>query len=413
MDRYPSTLNEAKSHEYSYWKNKPVKHINDPNNKKGQYENLKKRSLYSSVEPIDVKMLDWTSVNLSDDSELNEVTCFINEHYVTDQQEKFTLHYEPQFIKWALGSDGELLTLKYGSNILGTVGFTIRNMTVENHTGTFGEVNFLCVHPKYRSINKKKSTKKTQHIVHVLIDEAIRRIVNKGTVKGIFTTEKYIPTPTATIRFFHRPLNYRKLFKHKFTILPGDVDSIHTRFAESIEPQEYYKVAKEDNINEIFDLYNEYAIKYNISVKYSKDELKHYLFSPFTKTYVMESKGEIVDFVSYYVLSQSVKGSDEKIKGAYLFLYSCNKEDIQLLASNVIRLITRDTDCDVFNVTDVMNNSDFLLSNKKYADEESDQEDYEKSYDHKFIKGSGKLNLNFFNFGTSRMHSGQICWTSF
>lgn len=414
MNRYPSTLDEAKNHEYSYWVNKPVKQMDDPNTKKGQFENLKKRSLYSSNEPIDVKMLDWKSVDLSSDEEMCEATDFINDHYVIDAKEKFSLYYEANFIKWALGPTGELLTLKYGSHILGTVGFTIRNMTVESHTGTFGEVNFLCVHPKYRTVNVKKSNQSNKQLVHVLIDEAIRRIVNKGTTKGIFTTEKYIPTPTAAIRFFHRPLNYKKLFKHKFTILSGDVESVHTRFTETVEPQDYYKEATKEHLQNILELYNEYVIKYNVSIKYSKDELEHYLFSPYTKTYIMKNKaGDVVDFVSYYLLSQSVVGTTEKINGAYLFLYSCNKEDIQLMASNIIRLIIRDTDCDVFNVTDVMNNSDFLLSNKKYADEESDQEDYEKSYDNKFIKGSGKLNLNFFNFGTARMHSGQICWTSF
>jgi glycylpeptide N-tetradecanoyltransferase len=414
MNRYPSTFNEAKNHEYSYWVNKPVKQMNDPNTKKGQFENINKRLLYSSHEPIDVKMLDWKSVDLNNNEELNEVTNFINNNYVVDDKEKFSLFYEAHFIKWALGLTGELLVLKYGSHIIGTVGFTIRNMIVESHTGTFGEVNFLCVHPKYRTINVKKENKSTKQLVHVLIDESVRRIVNKGTTKGIFTTEKYIPTPSAAIRFYHRPLNYKKLFKYKFTILSGDIESVHARFSEKVEPQDYYKEATKEHLKDILVLYNEYTIKYNISIKYSEEELEHYLFSPHTKTYIMKSKnGDIVDFVSYYLLSQSVLGTTEKIKGAYLFLYSCNKEEIQLLASNVIRLVVRDTDCDVFNATDVMNNSDFLLSTTKFADEESDQEDYEKSYDHKFIKGSGKLNLNFFNFGTSRMQSGQICWTSF
>jgi glycylpeptide N-tetradecanoyltransferase len=418
MSNYPTTHRESKNHKYNYWKNKPVIRT-DNMNKRGQIEDITKRKLYTSPDPINLNMLEWHTVDFNNNEDVEPVIDFINSNYVTNTRNKFRLYYTSESVKWALG-DGSLVVIKLGSNIVGTVGYTIRDMVVEQFTEKFGEVNFLCVHKKYRSSyknknvnNKKKSNKKKQYLVHVLIDDAIRRIYNEGGRQGLFTTTKYIPTPTTTFRYFHRPLNYRKLHEHGHTILEGDVDSIHRRFTDKTEPMDYYHVAEKEHLKTILSLYNEYMKKFNVYVKYSLKELEHYLFNDYTRTYVMKDKtGKIVDFVSYYITYQSITGSDEKIKNANLFLYSCIKEDIQILAPNVIRLILRDTDCDVFTVTDSTDNSDFLLSNKIYPDEDSDCEDVQKAYDHKFFKGTGKSYLNFFNFGTSRMHSGQVCWTS-
>jgi glycylpeptide N-tetradecanoyltransferase len=377
-------------------------------------ENLNKRSLYTSDKPINVASLEWKTVDFNDKDELESTTSFINEHYVDDESERFTLKYTPEFIKWSLAPNvtrAELLVLKYNDKILGTVAYTVKHMKVGNTDKDFGEVTFLCVHPKYRTAQQPKNKK--QQMVHLLIDEAIRRIVKGGATLGVFTTSKYIPTPSAAIRYFHRPLNYRKLFKHQFTILDGDTDKIHERFVDHVAPYDYYHNASVEDMDKIFDLYNEYNKRHNLYVQYTKEQLQHYLFNDHVKVYVMKNKeGEVIDFVSYYLLSQSVKDSDDVIDGAYLFLYTVLREDINLLGSNLIRLVSRDTKCDVLTVTDVMQNSDFLLANKKHPDEDSDQEDYEKTYDFKFIKGSGKLYLNFFNWACPPLYPHQISWIS-
>ena len=132
-----------------------------------------------------------------------------------------------------------------------------------------------------------------------------------------------------------------------------------------MKPSSYYFKANKEDINKIYELYNQFMKKFNLFVKYSEEELQKLLFNPIVKCYVMKNKNnEIVDFVSFYQQNQLVCGTDKKIKNSDLFLYSCLTEDITLLISNTIRLVKRDTDSDLFNVSDVMMNSEFLLSIK-------------------------------------------------
>ena len=121
----------------------------------------------------------------------------------------------------------------------------------------------------------------------------------------------------------------------------------------------------------------------------------------------------VVDFVSYFIKEQEIIGTNEDIKITQLFLYSCNKEDVNVMISNTIRLAIKDVNPDVFYATDICKNSEFLLANKFMPDEESDQEDYDRSYDHKFMKSSEKMYTNFFNFTTPQIHTSQIFFVSF
>lgn len=425
MSTYPTTYSEAEKHRYTYWKGKPCRKLFGGSNKLGiiePIEMIKKRRVYSTSEPIDLSPLQWRPVDMTNDEELTQVVNFINANYVSDRSAQFKLHYTNDMVRWALGLDSELVTIRYGEHIIGTVGVSIKDMTVEDFKGRVGEVNFLCVHPKYRAETveaskpkpknnkKKRKNRRKQYLVHALIDEGIKRIIKRDGVAGVFTTSKYVPTPSATIRYFQRPLNYEKLFNHKYSILSGDTKSLHKRFMEKVEPMDYYHRATIEDVPSMLKLYYEYMEKFNVYINYTQEEFAHYLFNPCVNTYVMKKNGVVVDFVSYYNLQQSIKDSDELINGAYLFLYTCTTEDVNIMASNIIRLASRDSSPDVFTATDVMDNSEFLLSNKIYPDEESGEEDYEKSYDHKFLKGTGKLHLNMFNISTSRMYSSQVCW---
>jgi len=403
---------EAQNHKYEYWSKKPVKQLNHISNKIGYIDrNVEHKKPYINDAPIKLEMLEWKNVDIHNIDELTNVTNFINQHYTVDSAVKFRLHYDPDFIKWVLQPfEHELLTLNYKNHIVGTVSYSLKQMVIENTITRTGEVNFLCIHPKYRKDNKK--TPSAQYMVHSIIDEISRRISKKGCTIGVFTTSKYVPTPTSVIRTFHRPLNYRKLFANKFTLIPGDTDSIHRRFMDTLKPLDAYQPATKNDIPKILKLYYEFTDFCNIYVAYTEAELEQMLFGPYVKTYVIMGQSGVVDFVSYFLKEQNVLDTGEIIKSAQLFLYSCNKEDVNVMVANTIRLAVRDANPDVFNATDICRNPEFLLSNKFMPDDESDQEDYDKTYDHKFIKGTGKMYLNFFNFSTPQMHSSQIFWVS-
>jgi hypothetical protein len=131
----------------------------------------------------------------------------------------------------------------------------------------------------------------------------------------------------------------------------------------------------------------------------------------FMKTYVYIEKDTVVDFGSFYSLPYNIKDSAEKIKACYLFLYSTN---VLSADTNINNLLTcaRDLKFDVFNATDVMWTRDALLITAK-PDDESDNEDYKRIYELKFLKGSGKIHLNFFNWKSPKVEPSQLCWVVF
>ena len=413
MSSYPTTYAEAQKHSYEYWNKKPVKQLDCKSNKTGYMnsESVHKKP-YTNDTPIQLNKLEWKNVDVHNNEELVKVTEFINRYYGSDTGVKFKLHFDAEFIKWALQPfDHELLTLNYGNHIIGTVSYTLKNMVIDNIVDRVGDVNFLCVHPKYRKANAANQQNK-QYMVHSLIDEISRRINKKECRIGIFATNKYVPTPTTVIRTFHRPLNYMKLFRNKFTLVPGDTERVHKRFLDNVKPLDAYQEATKSHIPKILELYNEFINYCNISVKYTEEELEHMLFGPCVKTYVILGAAGVVDFVSYYLKKQKSIETHEIINTAQLFLYSCNREDVNVMVANTIRLAIRDVNPDMFNATDICKNSEFLLSNKFMPNEDSDQEDYDKMYDHKFMKGVGKMYLNLFNFATSQIHASQVFWIS-
>ena len=406
MSSYPCNYSEALKKKNTYWENKPVKKLNDkefPKNSK--IELLRKRKIYNSDTPIELKPLEWNSLDLNNDNEINKICDFLNKYYMIDQSKKFILEYTKEYLLWSIKN--ELLNLFLNDEIIGTVSYSVMKLNIFDKIEKFGCVNYLCVLPKFRQKNLGE-----KQLVNVLIDEAIRRLAKYHELNaGIFTTERFVPTPISSIRYFFRPLNYKKLFEHNFYSIPGDIEKIHERFNENVKPSSYYFKANKEDINKIYELYNEFMKKFNLFVKYSEEELQKLLFNSIVKCYVMKNKNnEIVDFVSFYQQNQLVSGTDKKIKNSDLFLYSCLTEDITLLISNTIRLVKRDTDSDLLNVSDVMMNSEFLLSNKIRSIEDSDENDYNKIYDYKFIKSDGKIHLNFFNWNCADLYTNQISW---
>lgn len=420
MNSYPTTYTDAQKHSYEYWSNKPVKQLNCKSNKTGYIDrDCVCKKPYVNDAPIKLDNLEWKNVDVNNNNELEKFTNFINKYYLVESDVKFKPRYHTEFVKWVLHPfEHEILTLNYQNSIIGTVAYSLKNMVIENNYTKVGEVNFLCVHPKYRKDSKQNisagaNKMNRKYMVHSLIDEVARRINKKGCMIGIFATNKYVPTPTSVIRTYYRPLNYRKLFKHKFTLVPGDTEHIHKRFTDTVNPLDAYQEATKEHIPKILELYNEFVDYCNIYVKYTKDELEKILFSPCVKTYVIMGGSGIVDFVSYFIKEQEVIGTDENIKITQLFLYSCNKEDVNVMVANTIRLAIKDVSPDVFYATDICKNSEFLLSNKFMPDEDSDQDDYDRSYDHKFMKSSEKMYTNFFNFTTPQIHTSQVFLISF
>lgn len=141
--------------------------------------------------------------------------------------------------------------------------------------------------------------------------------------------------------------------------------------------------------------------KYEVSFKFSQDELAHHLMprKGVIVTLVVENenengKKEITDFISFYNLPSSIlKCKDvqhdyKNLNIAYLYYYSTTKNDLKELVSyalvyakdkTVRNKEDDDTEFDVFNCLNLMENSKFIRELK-------------------FGAGDGSLHYYMFNY---------------
>jgi glycylpeptide N-tetradecanoyltransferase len=415
LEEYPTSVNEGKTYKYNYWKSKPVLEFDEVSAFSQNIENdLTNRNSYGRDVPIKLpQQMKWTEININDDISMEIVSQFLKKHYLVDTSGKFKLDYTKEFLKWAIGQDGILLAIVSEKNnaLCGIISANFRIMTVFEAKKTFGVVNFLCSHPVYR---KKK-------IAFILIDEIVRRIVARGVHQGCFTTERCIPTPTTTLRFYHRPLNYIKLSLYGFTDLEMDKmpdkknpEKIQKKIGIKKEIPLNYFLMEYIHIKDVLKIYGLYINKYNIYCNYTQKELEHYLLNKnLVTSYVIKNKdGEIVDFVSYYKLDYFMDSTTEKISAGYLFLYSCDSLETSTFMTNALKLASYH-DMDMFTVTDTMIISDCLFTHELSNGYDSDNDSYSKQYNHGFLKGSGKIHFNFFNWKCPELQPKQLSWTSF
>jgi len=397
---YPSTVNEGKKYKYTFWSNKPVKQFNENIINSNIIEDLTQRKVYASDEPITLpSSLEWINVNLKDELMMNKVVEFLQLYYLPDEQDKFIPVYSTSFIKWMLGITGFLIAIvsKSNSTICGVVGGMVKTMTVFDKTEKFGSVKFLCALPLYR---KKK-------IAYTLIDESVRRLVKLGVKQGYFVTERCVPSPVTTIRYYDRPINYIKLQKIKYIDIGGEPEKVQTKFDLKTSVSHNYVEMTKEHIEMVYVLYNKYIVKYNVYIQYTQTELETLLLNECVNSYVVLDNNNVVDFISYYKLTYNVIGSDEKINTGVLFLYTCINKACDEMVENILKF-AKINELDLFTVNDTMMIRDVLFTKDYTIEEESDIESYDRVFEHKFIRSTKTLHLNYFNWKCPTMKSNQV-----
>jgi glycylpeptide N-tetradecanoyltransferase len=132
------------------------------------------------------------------------------------------------------------------------------------------EVNFICVHKKLRG----------KRLAPVLIKEITRRCYVNGVFQAIYTAGVVLPKPVSTCRYFHRALDWQKLYEIKFSPLPPNSKpqyqirkyalSDHTT-TKGLRPME----AKD--IDAVLDLLKRYLAKFDMAPVFTREEVDHWL----------------------------------------------------------------------------------------------------------------------------------------
>lgn len=347
------------------------------------------------------KEFEWTTLDLNNEPDLNELYTLLTNNYVEDDDAMFRFDYSGDFLKWALQPPGYLkiwhVGVRVSSNkkLVAFVSGIPADIRIYDSHQHLVEINFLCVHKKLRS----------KRLAPVLIKEITRRSHLQGIFQAVYTAGVVLPRPIAKARYYHRSLNPKKLIEAKFSHKPLNVplSRVIKKFklpAETSTPG-LRPMLKKD-VPEVRALLNEYMSKFNfVPVFKTDDEVKHWILTRegVVWSFVVEDPEtkKVTDFFSFYYLPSSVIGHQvhKTINAVYLFYYAVKESDekatkgrLQSLMKDAL-ILAKLKSVDVFNCLD-------LLENKLFIEEL------------KFGPGDGYLNYYMYNWRCREMGSEKV-----
>lgn len=197
-------------------------------------------------------------------------------------------------------------------------------LRVKKNTVKCAEVNFLCVHKKLRS----------KRLAPILIREITRRCNQVGIWQAIYTGGVLLPTPVSTCRYFHRSIDWEKLYEVGFSHLPpGSTPQrqIMKYRLPSTTDVAGTRPLKRDDIPKVMPLLKKYLDRMQMAQVFDEEEFAHWMLDEGTPaaeqvvfSYVVEQGGKITDFYSFYRLESTVIGSKKhsNLKVAYSYYYA-------------------------------------------------------------------------------------------
>jgi glycylpeptide N-tetradecanoyltransferase len=131
------------------------------------------------------------------------------------------------------------------------------------------DVNFLVVHKKLRG----------KRLAPVLIKEITRRSNLGGIWQGLYTGGIVLPTPISTCRYFHRSINWQKLYEVGFSPLPpGSKPQYQIRkyaLPDNTSIKGLRKMEAKD-ADAVRELLNRYLERFDLVPEYTKEEFEHW-----------------------------------------------------------------------------------------------------------------------------------------
>ncbi|KAL1297872.1 hypothetical protein AAFC00_006394 [Neodothiora populina] len=353
---------------------------------------------------------EWSEVDLEDPPQLDEVQDLLCNHYVEDDEAMFRFNYLKETLAWALKAPGWRKSWHVGvrasksRKLVAFISAIPLQLRVRDNKIKGSEVNFLCIHKKLRA----------KRLAPVLIMEITRRCNLEGVFQAIYTAGVILPKPVASCRYFHRALDWEKLYSVGFSPLPSGSTKqrqvIKYRLPDRTATPGLRLMEAKD-VDAVHSLLNRYLKRVKLAQEFSKDEVAHWFIDNESDpksakrvvwTYVVEdSAKKITDFFSFYCLESSVihgAGNHSTIRAAYMFYYGTEsafveqKEDkvlsdrLNLLAKDAL-ILAKQARFDVFNALTLLDNPLFL----------------EKQL---FGAGDGQLHYYLFNYRTADLPSG-------
>lgn len=319
---------------------------------------------------------EWYTPNFESGDDINKVHEFLSKYYVENLDGKFRFNYSIEVLKWALLPPNYIkdwnIIMKFKNNIVGFISMIPSNVRIYGKDIISGRVNFLCVHKGLR--NKK--------MAQILIKEITRRSNIKDCWQALYTSGTILPNPFANCTYYHRYIDVKKLVSTGFTFVKNSMKSMLKLYQIPNKSSVKLRPLMKEDISQVIDILTIYLSKFHLSQVFTKEEFEHWFITKenVVYSYVVEDKGIITDFISFYTITTQIIGDDKykELKVAYSFYNVSTRTGWDELMSEAL-IICKQLGFDVFNCLDIMDNNKFLKSLK-------------------FVEGNGKLKYYLYNW---------------
>lgn len=328
----------------------------------------------------------WDEIN--NDNKMDELILFLNEHYIDNKNDYFKLEHTKEFTKWLLEIPNFYydwficIRSKSNNKIMGFISSIPYKIKInENTILNSSIINLLCVHSKLR--DKRMSV--------ILIKEISRRIYYKGYRQAIYVNDLKLPCLVNESKYYHRFINIKNLLDFKFCSLKNNmtVKMMEKLYKIDNFNNKSVRKIKYEDIENLVDKLNIYLDKYSLHPIFDKCLFEHLFYnnSIVTSLVIENKKGELTDFISYYILPCKCKDNKKIIQG-YLFYYFNNSFKLENLINECL-IFCKNDGIDVLTVLSIMNNNEFIPKLK-------------------FVEGSSCSNYYLYNYEIKHLESNEI-----
>ena len=315
---------------YKFWQTQPVPKFEEDRSAEGPIKLVVPELVPKAPAPLP-EAYEWCELDLTNEDEIAEVYNLLSNHYVEDDDAQFRFSYSESFFNWALKAPHWKRSWHIGvraaksRKLVATIFGIPTSVRIRSHVLSVVEINFLCVHKQLRS----------KRLAPTLIKEVTRRCHLEGVYQAIYTAGVILPTPVGSCRYFHRSLDWLKLYECGFSGLPPGTTKarmisrnqvpVHTS-TPGLRPM------TTADIDSVLDLLSRYLKRFELAQEFTREEIEHWLLNKIKDqddrvvwAYVVEGEnGKITDLVSFYCLESSVIKVEkhDKVRAAYLFYYA-------------------------------------------------------------------------------------------
>lgn len=310
---------------------------------------------------------------MSDKTQAEEIYTLLVQNYVEDDDATLRFDYSIEFLQWTLSPPDQPADWIFGvrgggkKKLWGFITGIPITLTVNGKTMKMAEINFLCVHKKFR----------TKKLAPILIKEVTRRVHLHNIWQAMFTAGALLPTPVGEPVYWHRSINTKKLIECRFSHLPLNtpMNKYVKRYVLPDKPSiPKIRPMQEKDVPEVHKLLNEYLSQFQFHISYTPEEIAHF-FLP--RQQVIESfvipdeNGAITDFISFYSLPSTVLENDQhsRLEAAYSYYHVPNKYSMKDLMYEAL-IQAKLKGYDVMNALNIMHNDDRLFEELKFTTSE-------------------------------------------